>query len=324
MIIFLVFSFFLSWLSLIFLVPYLRQRLVDHPNPRSSHCVSTPRGGGVVFVAIPSTISLFYLLNGYFSFYIFLPLVLIPLALVGLFDDRFDLPALVRFVVHFLTAAVLIIITLRTVLTELASVNFLFAFFVFLFLSFVVTSSINFTNFMDGIDGLVAGSMSVALPFLLYSLSVPPFLWSLVGALLGFLAWNWNPARVFMGDVGSTFLGGFFAVLVLQANSLQQAVGMLLVATPLFGDAFICILRRAVAGHSIFAAHKLHLFQRLHQSGWSHSKVSLVYIVATFILSVAYVTFGLNLVLIFSFCVFVFGFWLDRNVAVPFSIASRL
>ena len=79
-----------------------------------------------------------------------------------------------------------------------------------------------------------------------------------------------------MGDVGSTFLGAVFAGLVLQASSLSDAFSYLLVATPLLADACLCVPRRMLAGQRVFKAHRLHLFQRLNQAGWPHSRVSLI------------------------------------------------
>ena len=75
-----------------------------------------------------------------------------------------------------------------------------------------------------------------------------------------------------MGDVGSTYLGAVFALLVLQASNWVESLALLLVATPLLGDACFCVLRRFVAGQRI-SKHRLHLFQRLHQAGWSHARI---------------------------------------------------
>ena len=101
------------------------------------------------------------------------------------------------------------------------------------------------------------GCMAVAIGALSIALNAPWSLWALVGSLLGFLIWNWSPAKVFMGDVGSTFLGAVFAGLVLQASSWSEAFGYLLVATPLLADACLCVPRRLVAGQRVFQAHRL-------------------------------------------------------------------
>jgi len=182
---------------------------------------------------------------------------------------------------------------------------------------------INFTNFMDGLDGLVAGCMVVTIAALSQALAAPWPLWALVGSLLGFLLWNWSPANVFMGDVGSTFLGAVFAGLVLQASSWPQALGLLLVATPLLGDACLCLPRRLLAGQRVFQAHRLHLFQRLHQAGWPHARVSVTYIAATAVLAVALLVGGWPWVLGLAVVELLVGVWLDQRVAVPFAVASQ-
>ncbi|QNJ12206.1 glycosyl transferase 4 family protein [Synechococcus sp. M16.1] len=176
---------------------------------------------------------------------------------------------------------------------------------------------------MDGLDGLVAGCMALIIAAMAIVLDAPWPLWALVGSLLGFLPWNWSPAKVFMGDAGSTFLGAVFACLVLQATSWADAFGCLLVATPLLGDAFFCLLRRLLAGHRVFQAHRLHLFQRLHQAGWPHCRVSLTYVAATALLALAMVTGGWPLVFVFAVVELLLGVWLDQKFAVSFSVASK-
>ena len=126
-----------------------------------------------------------------------------------------------------------------------------------------------------------------------------------------------------MGDVGSTFLGAVFAGLVLQASSWTQAFGYSLVATPLLADACLCVPRRLLAGQRVFQAHRLHLFQRLHQAGWPHARVSLTYMTATALLALAMLAGGLAWVFSFALAELLLGVWLDQHVAVPFSVASK-
>jgi UDP-N-acetylmuramyl pentapeptide phosphotransferase/UDP-N-acetylglucosamine-1-phosphate transferase len=164
--------------------------------------------------------------------------------------------------------------------------------------------------------------MAVAIGALAIALAAPLPVWALVGALLGFLLWNWSPAKVFMGDVGSTFLGAVFAGLVLQAPSWPEALGLLLVATPLLGDACLCVPRRLLAGQRVFQAHRLHLFQRLHQAGWAHARVSSLYICATAVLAIALLWGGLPWLITLAAFELLLGIWLDQRVAVPFAIAS--
>jgi len=253
-----------------------------------------------------------------------LPLLAAPLAVVGLLDDRHNLPASWRYSVQLLTAALMLGFSPLVQRFGLAVGSGSWLLLpVLAFLVIAVTAVINFTNFMDGLDGLVAGCMAVSIAALAIDLPAPWPLWALVGALLGFLLWNWSPAKVFMGDVGSTFLGAVFAGLVLQASSWPEAFGYILVASPLLGDACLCVPRRLLAGQRVFQAHRLHLFQRLHQAGWPHARVSLTYIVATAVLAVALLAGGWPWVFGLAVVELLVGVWLDQRVAVPFAVASQ-
>ncbi len=290
------------------LIPLLRRRLLDQPNARSSHRLPTPRGGGVAFVLVSAAASGLAVI----------PVVALPLALVGILDDRHNVSTAVRYGVQLATALVLIL------LSPLALPWLLLPLLVI-----AVTAVINFTNFMDGLDGLVAGCMAVTLAAAALSLptsSLPNTslaLTALVGALIGFLYWNWSPAKVFMGDVGSTFLGAVFAGAVLQSPSWPEALGLLLVATPLLGDACLCLPRRLLAGQPVFQAHRLHLFQRLHQAGWRHDQVSWLYIAATAVLALALLIGHWPWVIGLAIGELLLGVWLDQTMAISFAAASR-
>ena len=306
------------------LIPQFCRLLLDPPNARSSHRKPTPRGGGVVFFFLSSIFSgLDLLINQGFTTSVLL-LWAAPLAVVGLLDDRYNLPASWRYVVQLFTAVIMVGLSplVQRFGFAITSASLLFL-LVLALLVLAVTAVINFVNFMDGLDGLVAGCMAVTIAALSAALDAPWSLWALVGSLIGFLFWNWSPAKVFMGDVGSTFLGAVFAGLVLQASRWPEACAYLLVATPLLGDACFCVFRRFLAGHRVFQAHRLHLFQRLHQAGWPHSRVSLTYIVATVLLAVAMLTGDLPWVGGLAVMEVLVGFWLDKHVAVPFALASK-
>ena len=316
-----VFSFFVSWISLFVLLPWLRGICMDHPNSRSSHHNPTPRGGGLVFVVLASfagILSLFLCRINNLSPAVvdFACLLAFPIAIAGFLDDRLDLPVSWRYLVH-LTVAFAVVCVSPLVGSPFAILP------VFALLVVAVTSVINFTNFMDGLDGLVAGCMVLALSTAAIQLQLSWPIWALIGSLLGFLLWNWSPAKVFMGDVGSTFLGAVFVVLVLQASSWSEALGLLIVVTPLMGDACLCVPRRLLAGQPVFQAHRLHLFQRLHQAGWPHSRVSILYIAATAVLAFSLLLGGLNWVITLAVLELLYGIWLDLQVAVPFAVASR-
>jgi len=290
-------SGFLSWLLLWWLVPVLRQRLLDLPNARSSHRSPTPRGGGLAFVVVATLLTPLFV-QGPSAW---IPVVCMPLALVGVLDDRFNLPASWRYLAQLTTA--LALMAMSSLSLPLWSLPLVLL---------AVTAIINFFNFMDGLDGLLASCGSV--------LMLASGQWVLAGALLGFMLWNWSPARVFMGDVGSTYLGAVFAGLVLQKPQPLQALLLLLVATPLLADAFICVLRRWHAGQQIFQAHRLHLYQRLHSAGWPHATVSFLYLLQTIFLAVGFF-YALPLLKMLGgvFMVLLLGFWLDQKQASSFS-----
>jgi Fuc2NAc and GlcNAc transferase len=281
---------------------------LDQPNARSSHKRLTPRGGGLAFIGatllVMPLVPAADLKSG--AALLWIPL---PLALVGLLDDRLGLPVRLRLLVQLLTALTLAL-TAGWTLPAAAVV------------AVVAAGVINAINFMDGLDGLVASCMAVALGAAALKMAEPWPLCPLVAALLGFLVWNWSPAKVFMGDVGSTFLGAVFAGVVLQSPSWPEAVGLLLVTTPLLGDAGICVPRRLLARQRIWQAHRLHLFQRLHQAGWSHARVSCLYIAATTVLAIALLIGGWRAVLPMALVELLVGVWLDQRIALPFAVAS--
>ena len=301
-------AFAACWKLLEVLIPQLQKRLMDQPNERSAHSTPTPRGGGAAFVLVALLInSLLLLVEPTPALWI--PWICAPLAVVGLLDDRLNLPALLRYGIQILTAIALLLPT--------ALPTPLWPWLCGPLVVIAVTAVINFVNFTDGLDGLVAGCMAISLGAI--AIDGASGLWPLVGALAGFLIWNWAPAKVFMGDVGSTFLGAVFAGMVLQAGSWPQALALLLLATPLLADACLCVIRRAAAGQRIFQAHRLHLFQRLHQAGWPHQNVAGLYVGATAVLAVLQLSIGLGGVLAGAVGVIGLGLWLDQKKAVPFA-----
>jgi UDP-N-acetylmuramyl pentapeptide phosphotransferase/UDP-N-acetylglucosamine-1-phosphate transferase len=159
---------------------------------------------------------------------------------------------------------------------------------------FWIVGLTNVYNFMDGIDGIagvqgvVAGLAWVMAGLMLKRPEVAVLGALLTGACAGFLRHNWSPARIFMGDVGSAFLGYAFAVLPLLAlrglsdsspPHLKAAMPVfaLLVVWPFVGDGFFTFLRRARQGEPVWKPHRSHLYQRLVQSGWPHARVSTLY-----------------------------------------------
>ena len=199
-----VFSLIASWLLVAALIPYLKRDLLDLPNHRSSHIQPTPSGGGISFVLVSSFSSILSLVLNFFfpsflSPLLFASLLLLPLSLVGFIDDRVNLPSSLRYLFQLGTAFFVVKLSSLAVFSS--------GFILILFLIITVTAVINFVNFMDGLDGLVAGCMSLTIAVSAIHLSAPWAIWSLVGALIGFLIFNWSPASIFMVTLEAPFSG---------------------------------------------------------------------------------------------------------------------
>lgn len=285
----------LSWLSVGAILPVLNKRLLDTPNQRSSHLDPTPRGAGIAFVVVGCLMN-FFSTTGNSRW---IPIICLPLAIVGFIDDYKSIPATFRYLVQALTAFGLLFVN-----------KIEFGTLTYILLIVLTTAVINSTNFMDGLDGLVAGCGIL--------LMVSTSSWCLSGSIFGFLFWNWSPARVFMGDVGSTFIGAVFAGMILQSESKEKAISLFLIGFPLFADSLVCLLRRGLNGEPVFKAHNKHLFQRLHQAGWRHSNVAFLYILGVGSLLVANKVGGTFLLTIVILLEMMIGVYLECMVAIPF------
>lgn len=301
-------DFFISLISTFILLkislPFFRKYFKDEPNIRSLHTKTALRAGGITFVISSILITLF---KGYF-----LPLICLPLAVVGMIDDKINLKSWIRYIFHLIT--VLIIVLNNNEFPNISN------FFVLTFIILLGTSIINFVNFMDGSDGLVASSLAVF--FLFYSIFINPYLIPIAGSLVGFLILNWSPATIFMGDVGSTYLGAILFGTALETNSKIGLIAILLITLPILGDALICVIRRFIIGQNVFSAHKLHLYQRLCGAGWKHESVAFLYSASVFFLALSYFFGGFLYLFSSSIIILSFGIWLDQTKAIKFKKAS--
>ncbi len=141
---------------------------------------------------------------------------------------------------------------------------------------------INLYNFMDGIDGIAAaeavsvGSVAGALLWWAGDQGLAGISFVIAAASGGFLVWNWSPARIFMGDVGSAVLGYVFATLaVASENSDTLLIWQWVLLLGVFvTDATATLVRRALHGDRVYQPHKNHAYQRAVQAGWTHARVS--------------------------------------------------
>ena len=302
-------SILLSYFFTYFLVNISKNVFLDKPNSRSMHENPTITGGGIGFVLISVLLS-FFVDNLLFR-------ICLPLALVGLIDDFFSLKNIYRYFVQFFTS-IFIVFQSNFVLNYSDNFNQFIFLLVVIFLSIFITAIINFVNFMDGIDGLIGSCLIILFGFVVLKIDFSFLI--ILGGLIGFLFWNWHPSKIFMGDTGSTFLGAVYAGSILNSDNFGLSFDLLFCASPLFLDAIICILRRFFAGENIFRPHSLHLYQRLCKAGWSHSKVSLNYLIAILLLVVSCLS---NMVLLKISCfllIYSYALYLEFNYASPFDL----
>jgi len=307
-------SFLLSYLIFNFSKNLFNKYLLDKPNERSSHLISKPRGGGIVFILIFFVFSIINIFINSFKFSSILPFFFLPLIITSFMDDFYSISIKYRICSQLFTSSILIVNYLLRLNQEFMIINLLL-FLLFLFCS---VSVINFINFLDGIDGLIAGSFLTILVVLSLNYNLDFGLLSLIGGLMAFLIFNWEPSKIFMGDVGSTFLGAIFLSIVFNQESIIDSLSIGLIFIPLFFDAIFTLIRRIKNKQNIFSPHKLHLYQRLNQSGISHSNVSLIYIISIGILSISYVFGQIIHLITASIVVILVGLYLDRFVAIKF------
>jgi len=262
-----------------------RHGLMDLPNARSSHTVPVPRGGGVgIVIAFLSAVvwilarhailrSLAWALIGGG----------LAIAIVGFLDDRFKLPAWPRLIVHSLAAAWAVWCLGAVHPAQFSGGDDLWSWIRRCAAFVALVWLTNLFNFMDGIDGL-AGTEAVCVSglgaFLLLRLGLSndaQLLFMLSAASLGFLIWNWPPAKVFMGDVGSGFLGFTLGTLALFSSKTSPQViwPWLILLAAFIVDATLTLLRRMFLYARWYEAHRSHAYQHAAQVFGSHAKVTL-------------------------------------------------
>ncbi len=298
-------------LTAVFIFPYrwwaLRIGMLAVPNARSAHSLPTPSGAGVIMVFVSLMIFAYLTTEeiiGTSLWWLVWPGALITAA-IGFIDDRYPLSAKYRAIVHLIAGVIFV-----AAIPDLAI-------WMLPLLTVVVAWSLNLFNFMDGADGL-AGSESV------YVLGIGGFFcwyggeqnlailaWILAGSSLGFLAWNRPKAKIFMGDVGSGFLGYMIAAIAILSvirGGISPLVWLILYGFFWF-DTSLTLIRRVWRGEKWYLAHRSHAYQRLlHAGGFSHRRLLGCSLALNAILA------GLA----------VWGFWFPARLPVAFSISLGL
>jgi Fuc2NAc and GlcNAc transferase len=263
----------------------LKNSLIDVPNTRSSHTVPTPRGGGVAIV---------------FSFLLMMPLLASFgfgtwaqvlglmgagswIAVIGFLDDHGHIAARWRLLAHFIGAAWALFWLGGFPSVSLFGTTFNLGWIGHVLAAFYLVWMLNLYNFMDGIDGIagVEAVTSCAGACVIYLfLGLDDLVWApllLTAAVLGFLCWNFPPARIFMGDAGSGFLGIILGILSLQAAwSAPRLLWAWLILLGVFiVDATFTLLRRLIRGDKVYEAHRSHGYQFASRQFGRHLPVTI-------------------------------------------------
>lgn len=263
----------------------LSRSLMDIPNGRSSHSVPTPRGGGVAIVLTYLAALGVMAFTGWVDWPIAWPLLGagVLIAVVGFLDDHGHIAARWRLLAHFFAAGWALFWMGGLPTVRLMGLDLDLGWFGHLLAAMYLVWILNLYNFMDGIDGIasieaVCACLGACLVYWLTgheNLIMPPML--LVVAVLGFLYWNFPPARIFMGDAGSGFLGVVIGVLSLQAAWVKFE--MLWVWLILLGvfivDATFTLGRRLLRGDKVYEAHRSHAYQYASRRAGRHLPVTL-------------------------------------------------
>ena len=320
-----------AWLTRQFCSPDSVVYMLDQPNERSLHDRPVPRGGGlailIAIVVCGATVTLFHPVSGLAG----VALGILMVAIVSFLDDRYSVPSLYRLVAQAAAAAAILYGGFFLQKLEIPGVSWHWPYAAGAVFSALFTVwMINLYNFMDGMDGFaggmavfgfgvfaVMGWMAGHDAFFLISLII-------VAASAGFLIFNFPPARIFMGDIGSSTLGLLAATLSLWGarDGVFPVWIAVLVFSPFIVDATATLLQRFLRHERIWQAHKTHYYQQLVQAGWGHRRtVLLEYAImlgcGITALWVVHTTAEMQVAILAGWVLFYFSFffWVSRFVA---------
>ena len=277
---------FVSWVGVGKLIGVLLNRqMVDRPNERSLHKGVVPRGGGLIIMVLLGLATLVLaLLTEQNVFYATVFLYLLCWSLLGWTDDRLDLSAGLRFFAQAVFAGLLIymfgyvdeIVLSQEIVVHLGLFGIAASLIGIVWLA-------NLYNFMDGMDGLTASQTIIAaitLSVWFYQLGHDGLFYLcviLASSTYGFLLWNWHPAKIFMGDVGSIGIGAFFALLIIVGVTQYEipVLSFVILLSAYIYDASYTLFARLLRREKIWEAHRSHHYQRLASLGFAHQKIVL-------------------------------------------------
>lgn len=271
----------------------LKRNIIDMPCNRSSHTIPTPRGGGASFVIIWTFVSLIF--GEWDLWHVFLSAFIV--GVIGFVDDNSDLKPIIRFTIQITIASIFMVLIGGWPELNIFGVYLKWGSFGFVIGVLSIVWSVNLFNFMDGIDSFA--SMEAICIFtaggvLFWNVGAAGLAFEsmlLVFTVFGFLIWNMPPAKIFMGDVGSSFLGFLVAAFAIVGECSYNVPALLwIILYALFWfDSTVTLVRRIIRKHKWYMPHKLHAYQRLHQFGWSHGKITLAaFLVNTILITLTF------------------------------------
>lgn len=289
----------------------LAKSLMDIPNERSSHSVPTPRGGGVAIVvacslALPVLWGVGYLEGASLLGVLGGGLLV---AIIGFADDHGHIDAKWRLLGHFIAAGWTLYWLNGLAPLQLFGENVNLSVLGSVLAAFYLVWMLNLYNFMDGIDGLASAeaiSACLGMCLIYWLFGTIDLIWEpliLMGAVAGFLCWNFPPARIFMGDAGSGFLGFILGAFALESAWVRPEyfwcwiilLGVFIV------DATLTLIRRLIRGEKVYQAHRSHAYQHASRRYQSHLLVSSIVVL-------------INLVWLLPIALFVGAGWLSGEL----------
>jgi UDP-N-acetylmuramyl pentapeptide phosphotransferase/UDP-N-acetylglucosamine-1-phosphate transferase len=274
-------------------IPLLKRlKFIDSPKNWSSHTVATPTSGGIALILSFLACSALAGLTGFNFFPLYIFLILIVLSVIGLIDDKINLSIQLRLVFQFVFASIIFFLTggiQKLPIIDPITIDLgIFSYPVTLLW---IMGFMNLYNFADGIDGYASShSILAAVVLVIIGFGFPTSvgLIILAGSILGFLIFNWQPAKIFMGDTGTMALGFLFAVLpfYFKAASVHYTVFYIaFLFWILLMDGTFTLFKRAFRGEKFWQPHKEHVYERLVAAGLSHAQVVLISLSLSVILS---------------------------------------
>lgn len=276
-----------------YLIQFLsKKNITDIPNHRSSHQIPVPRGGGIAMVVslLASLLLYIFYYQANCQLFYFISAVLLA-ATISFLDDISEVRISLRLLIQ--TIAVWLMMQATPSYDHTVLLHFMPLWLEKACVGFGLLAFLNVYNFMDGIDGITASqTIHIATTTLLFYLLTPidePLVLvvaiSLIAISLAFLCFNWQPAQIFMGDVGSISLGLICGWLLINLGLHGYLASTIIIPAYYFADGVFIVLRRLCKGEKIWEPHAQHFFQKAAKRNKSHAKIVKKIIIANFLLA---------------------------------------